>query len=378
MKTRWVAAALLLLCQIGVADAQSLADLPQRDLLDRIDENPEDGAARLEFARREFAARRDASAGFNARQALNSGHLSAEDAAAAREILSALQRRRRWIFNFDAALAPATSRQEFVDSNPDNDTDDDVILETRESGVGITGFGSVENRIAISQNVRWSTQVFARSSIFIRSNFNTVFLAGRFGPLLLQDGDDRIGVRGILESRWLGGEKEFDAYGAEAFVQRSLTDRLVGFGRLTARSVDDRFNSRDGETYAVDGVLTRFGAGGRFERVFGLVFRADLESSNQSFWFLRAGFGVFRETAYGLGILVEPSVSYQAFNGIDARAGFARTDWRYGGTVRVVKRDWRLFGTSPFVSLGVEQQASNIDAFDTTRTTVNAGLTRTF
>lgn len=242
----------------------------------------------------------------------------------------------------------------------------------------MTGFGSVENRIALGDSLRWSSLVFAQAALFTDSDFNAFFVSSRFGPLLLQNGDDQVGVRGLAEGRWLGGDLDFEAYGAEAFFQRSIGTRWVGFGRLTVRSVDDSFDSQDGETYGVDGVLTRFGPEGRFERVFATAFRADLESSNQSFWFGRFGFGVFRETIFGLGLLVEPSASYQRFNGIDLLGGEARADWRYGARVRGVKRDWRFFGTSPFVSVSVQRQESNIDAFDTTRTTVNAGLTRTF
>ena len=220
--------------------------------------------------------------------------------------------------------------------------------------------------------------MFAQGAFFTNSDFNSILVSTRFGPLYFQEGDDRIGIRGLAEARWLGGELDFEAYGGEAFVQRSIATRWVGFGRLTVRAVDDSFDSQDGLTYSVDGVLSRFGQSGRFERLFATVFRADLDASIQSFWFGSIGFGVFRETLFGLGVLVEPSVSVQRFNGTDAIAGTARQDWRYGALTRVVKRNWRLFGTSPFVSLSVQRQESNIDMFDTTRTTVNAGLTRTF
>ncbi len=370
--------AALLSSGAAIGQTSSLSELSERELLDLIDEAPENGAARLEFARREFDRRRDDSANFNVRQALATGSLTPDQAQAARDILAALQRRRRWIFNFDASLAPATSRQEFFDPDPDNGTEDDITLQTVNSGVGVTGFGSVENRIPISNSLRWSSQIFTQGAFFTNGDFNSIFVSTRFGPLLLQNGDDQIGVRGIAEARWLGNELDFEAYGGEAFIQRSIGQRLVGFGRLTVRTVDDSFDSQDGETYSLNGVLTRFGPSGRFERVFTTVFRAELDAANQSFWFGSAGFGVFRETIFGLGILIEPSVSIQRFNGIDSVGGIARQDWRYGARGRLVKRDWRIFGTSPFVSLSVQRQESNINTFDTTRTTVNAGLTRTF
>ncbi len=358
--------------------ADELSDLPFADLLERIDQRPDDGPARLELAQREFKARRDASAAFNARQALATGTLETEQVAAARELLAALQRRRRWIVNFDASLAPTTSRQEFFDPDPANGTDEDVVLRTVNSGVGVTGFASVENRLRLSESVRLSSLVFSQGSVFTDSDFNAFFVTGRFGPLFLQSGDNRIGVRALAEGRWLGGDLDFEAYGGEAFFQRSIGTRFVGFGRVIVRAVDDSFDSQDGETYGLDGTVTRFGRQGRFERVFASAFRADFAASNQSFWFGRAGFGVFRETGFGLGVLVEPAISYQRFNGIDPIGQVAREDWRYGANLRIVKRDWRLFGISPFVALGVQRQESNVDVFDTTRTTVNAGLTRTF
>lgn len=371
-------AAVFLMPCIGHAQVSNFRELSAQELLDFIDENPGVGRARLEFSRREFERRRDASAGFNARQALATGSLTEEEIEEARQILSALQKRRRWIINFDASLAPATSRQEFFDPDPDNGSEDDIVLQTVNSGVGVIGFGSVENRIPLSETVRWSSLIFTQGALFTNGDFNSIFVSTRFGPLILQDGDDRIGVRGLAEARWLGGEIDFEAYGGEAFVQRSIGERWVGFGRLSIRTVDDSFDSQDGETYGLDGVLTRFGPSGRFERVFGTIFRAELDAANQSFWFGSAGFGVFRETIFGLGVLIEPSASFQRFNGVDSVAGIARQDWRYGARMRVVKRDWRIFGTSPFVSLSLQRQESNIDTFDTTRTTVNAGFTRTF
>lgn len=377
MLRHWLLAAACLL-SAEVAAAEDLASLYLDALLQRIDDNPSDGAARLEFAKREFARRRDQSAEFNARQALNTGSLTDAEADEAREILASLQRRREWIFNFDASFVPATNRQEFVDPDPDNGTDEDVVLQTVGSGVGVIGFGSVENRIKVSKDVRWSTEYFGTATVFTDPDFNAYFIAARTGPLLLQRGDDRIGVRALTEFRWLGQERDFFAVGAEAFAQRSLTDRLVGFGRVTLRQVDDSLDGQDGQTYSADGSLTRFGTDGKFERVFGAIFRADLEADNQSFWFGRVGFGVFREIGFGLGVLVEPSVSFQSFEGIDATGGIRRQDWRYGSRVRAVKRDWRLFGTSPFVSLTVLRLESNIDVFDATQTSVNAGFTRTF
>ncbi|MEL7481010.1 MAG: hypothetical protein AAGJ29_05580 [Pseudomonadota bacterium] len=366
-----------MLSAAAVSAEVPLADLSTRDLLDLIDEEPANGSARLEFAKREFARRRDPSAAFNARQALASG-LPAEEAVEARDLLAALQRRRRWIANFDAAIAPETSRSEFFDPDPDNDTAEDAILVTEQSGVGLLGTASIENRLPLGADLRWSTLVFNRTQLFTDGDFNEVFVTVLAGPLLLQEGENLIGLRALAEQRWLGGEEDFFAWGGQLFSQRRLSDRLVAFGRLTVRDVDDSFDSQDGLTYGLDGTLSRFGDEGRFERLFATVFRADLEASTQSFWFASVAAGAFREVGFGLGIFVEPRISWQRFNGLDSEDGIARSDWRFGGRIRTVKRDWRIFGTSPFVSLDVDYLDSNADRFDTIETTVQAGLTRTF
>ena len=64
---------------IGHAQVSDFGELSAQELLDFIDENPGVGRARLEFSRREFERRRDASAGFNARQALATGSLTDEE-----------------------------------------------------------------------------------------------------------------------------------------------------------------------------------------------------------------------------------------------------------------------------------------------------------
>ncbi len=368
-----LAVLILLLAPLAVAQAPS-----QQELLDRVAANPADGAARLALAELDYTARRDQSAEFNARQALASD-LTREQAARARDILAGLQRRRTWISNADFAFAPETTRTVLRDLDPNNGRSDDVITETQSSGVGVVGFGSIEHRARLGEDVRWSSEAVLKGELFGDSDFNDLTLTLLTGPLFLGASDDRTGVRALAQQRWFGGEVDFTAYGAQVFTQRALSDRVRAFGRFTMRDVDyDHFNGRDGQTYGLDGSISRFGLSGRFEQVFGLVFRNQAEASNQSFWFGRVGAGAFREVGFGLGVLVQPTLAWQGFDGVDPVGGKAREDVTTALTVRTVKRDWRLWGSSPYLSVRAERRNSNIDLFDEDDVTLQAGFTRTF
>ena len=152
-----------------------------------------------------------------------------------------------------------------------------------------------------------------------------------------------------------------------------------GVGFAPVRDVDhDTFDARDGQTFGVDADLGRFGIGGRFERVFGVGFRFDAAADEESFWFYRAGVGGFRELPLAIGLYVQPSLSYQRFDGASAADPEAREDLEAEVLFRVSKRDWRVFSAAPFVSVEVSQRESNLDRLDTTETAFQAGFTRSF
>jgi len=370
------ASALLAICMLA---GPALAQQSEEDLLAAIAADPANGAARLALAQIDYQRGRDDTAAFNARQALASG-LTPEQAAEARDLLAALQAKRRWIATFDASLAPETSRTLLRDLDPANDTDTDVVTIQETSGFGAFGTASVENRLPLGETLRLSTRLDVNGTAYQEDQFDALNVTVRFGPLWLLGGDDRLSVRALVQTGWRGGDEDTNAYGIEAALTRSVGQRLVTFSRVTIREVDNqRFDSRDGQTYAVDGALTRYGLSGAFEQVFGLVFRSELEAANQSAWFGRIGAGAYRETGvFGLGIYASPTLAYTAFDGIDPLGAEGRSDWTGALTVRTVKRDWRVLGTSPYISLTGTYRDSNIDPYDDEELTVQAGFTRTF
>ncbi|MEM7767648.1 MAG: surface lipoprotein assembly modifier [Pseudomonadota bacterium] len=372
----------------GSADAQSAGATvvpgaagpvvqDEATLLGALREDPADAGARLALGRLYYETRRDRAAEFNIRQALASG-LDRGGREAARALLADLQRRRRWVFTADAALAPETTRV-VTRTVTAGDGMPVTRSETESSGIGIEAFADLEYRAPLGEDLRISVEGFAQTEQFAEEDFGRSRLVGFAGPLFLLDGDNRWSVRGLVERSWDGGEPEFQGVGAEVSTRRTLTDRLRLFARAQYRDLDyDSFDARDGQSVGVDADLGRFGLGGRFERVFGVAFRADTMAEDQSFWFYRAGVGAFRELPYAIGVYVQPSVAFQSFDGPGGTDTDAREDVETDMLFRVSKRDWRVLSAAPFVSVEVSYRDSNIDRLDDTDTAFQAGFTRSF
>lgn len=376
MIARCFIAALAVLALGAPAVAQMAGE--EAALLETLRDDPGNASARLALGRYYYDNRRDRAAEFNIRQALASG-LDEAGRSEARDLLEGLQKRRRWIFTADAALAPETTREiiETIDTGPD--TEPTRIVREESSGVGVIALADLEYRAPIAENLRLSVQGFARTELFAEEGFDRLRAILLAGPLWLTGGDNTVRARALIERQWFDGDVEFDAIGGEVAFQRTVTDRLRLFTRLTVRDVDyDNFDGRDGQTYAVDADLGRYGLGGRFERVFGLAFRNEAEADDQAFWFGRIGAGAYRELPFALGIYVEPSIAWQSLDGPDPIALEDREDVTASLLLRVSKRDWRVFSAAPFVSVEVSNTSSSVDRFDGTDTAVQAGFTRSF
>ncbi|MEL6567833.1 MAG: surface lipoprotein assembly modifier [Pseudomonadota bacterium] len=350
----------------------------EQTLLSALSDTPTDYKVRLLLADMYFTENRDAAAEFAARQALADADAAgdADIVQRAKDLLEALQRRRRWVFTADATVAPDTTREFLV---PGETEDDPSTLIERQSGIGLEGFASLERRIPMGEDTLLSIQGFGRGEVFEEDDFNTLDVTLLAGPAFLLGGDDILRTRALYQRRWFGGEAEFSAFGGEVSLARSPTPRLRTFGRLTLRNIDyDGETARDAIAVSLDGDISRFGEAGRIERIFGLLFYNDAEAANQSFWFARLGAGAYREVPGAIGIYIEPSVSAQVFDGEDPVQLEAREDTEVRGLVRVSKRDWRVFSAAPFLSLEVSQLYSTIDRLEGTETSVRAGFTRSF
>lgn len=374
----WKGVGLALLAFGLAGPATPQAPSSEDALLARLREDPGDGAARLALGALYYDQHRDRAAEFNLRQALASG-LTQEQAGRARDLLAGLVRRRAFTFSADLTLAPNTSRE--VTSVSDGPPGEPTLVTTRreESGLGVIGVANAEYRVRLGLDTRLSLAGDVRTEDYGDDDFDDAQLTLFAGPLFLMQGDDRWWLRGLVQRRWFAGDVDFDAVGAEIALQRSLSGRLRAFTRFTFRDVDyDRFDARDGQSYGVDADLGRFGLEGRFERVFGLVYRYDAAAASERFWFLRAGAGAYRELPYAFGLYGEPSVAWQDFDGADALTGEARTDTEAGLLLRLSKRDIRVFSAAPFISVELSQIWSSVERFEASEAAAQFGFTRSF
>ncbi|MEM8987813.1 MAG: surface lipoprotein assembly modifier [Pseudomonadota bacterium] len=345
-----------------------------------LDERPDIVRVRLELARSLFALKRDQAAVYHFRLALADG-LPPEVEANIRVFLTLIENRRIWRVNASAGLAP--------DSNISAGPKDRVVElfglpfelddNARErSGLGFSSSLSAEFFPKLSRH--WRAELRGGGSITDYENiqFDDVFLFTEAGPRFTMKGFSA-SVLGAFSRRFFGGDGFSTSVGGKVALAKGLSSRTQMFLRFSgAKARYDIDTRRNGPVYsagvrvahAIDRASTvQAGLTATREQTRDPVFRNTQYLLNGSYR---------RELPYGLTVQAGPDLYYRDFNNFDPLNGNIRSDWTFGGSIFITKRDWRIMGFAPVFSYQYLHNASNADRFDYTRHRANIGLTRTF
>lgn len=334
---------------------------------------------RLELADTYFELGDDRSAEHNYRLAVGA-HLPPEVGAKVETQLKALGERRRWRYTLNVAVAPdsnvnaATDAREMQIFGLPFELSDDA---RRTSGVSFSTQATADRSVPLHGKTRLAIGGWGRFT----DNEGTVFDDGavglRVGPQLWV-GATKLEIQGRAERRWFGGQPLSTTGGGELDLQ-------WGWGRtqnqlnLSSQRVDYDVNSaRDAWISVLSLERTRYLSATKFWRVSATAGRGDAEAASESFWLSRLSVGGYQTLPAGWAVWAEPSLERRVYDGPSVLDPEARRDLQWALAVRLIKRDWRYRGFSPYVGLDRSRNDSNIDINSFTRLRVEFGATRTF
>ncbi len=334
---------------------------------------------RLELADTFVEANDDRSAEHNYRLALAS-----DEAETVREGVEArlkeIAERRRWRYSVNLAVSP--------DSNVNTATDARQLEifglpfelsdeARRTSGVGLSLAASAERSVPLKGRTRLMVGGYGRFVDNDEQAFDDGALGLRAGPQFWL-GQTRAGVEASVERRWFGGQPLSRTAGLSGDLQWGW-GRVQRHATLSAQKLTyDRIEGRDAWIYAAGWDRTRYVSANRFWRLGVSGARGEAETASESFWLWRTSAGLYQTLPAGLAAFVEPSVERRAYDARSLLSPKARRDTEYALAVRLIKRDWRYRGFSPYVGAQASRNDSNLDINAYSRLRVDFGATRTF
>lgn len=334
---------------------------------------------RLELADTFFELGDDRSAEHNYRLAMGAT-LPPEVGAKVEAQLKALGERRRWRYTLNLAVAPdsnvnaATDAREMQIFGLPFELSDDA---RRTSGVSLSTQATAERSVPLRGKTRLAIGGWGRFT----DNEGVVFDDGavgiRVGPQVWV-GATKVELRGQAERRWFGGQPLSTTTGANLDLQWGW-ERTQNQLSLSSQHVDYDVNSaRDAWITVLNTERTRYVSATRFWRVTATAGRGDAKAASESFWLGRLALGAYQTLPAGWAVWAEPSLERRVYDGPSVLDPEARHDLQWALAVRLIKRDWRYRGFSPYVGLERSRNDSNVDLNSFTRLRVEFGATRTF
>lgn len=321
----------------------------------------------------------DRAAEYNFRLALSSD-LPPEVRPRIEAALKEISERRRWRYGVSLAVSPdsnintATDAREATIFGLPFELSDEA---RRISGTTVTAMAQAERSYQVVGGWRLAVGGAARFADNKQSRFDDASLSLRIGPQVFI-GRDRWEARGVYDRRWFGGEWLSRTAGAEIGVQRPSGGALVEASLSAVRLKYDATSVRDAWIYGLSYKRTRFVDANRFWTVSAGASRGEAVADSESFWIGQASVGFYRPLPANFAIFVEPSIEARRYDGVDPLFGARRRDTEVAIAARLLKRNWRIRGFSPYVAVQRSHNESTIalEAYD--RTKVDFGLTRTF
>lgn len=321
----------------------------------------------------------DRAAEYNFRLALSSDP-PPEARARIEAMLREISERRRWRYGVSLAISPdsnvntATDAREATIFGLPFELSDEA---RRVSGTTVTGAVQAERTMPIKGGWRLAVGAAGRFADNEQSRFDDGSLSLRIGPQVFI-GRDRWEARAVYDRRWFGGDWLSHTAGAEVGVQRPSSHALAEASLSAVRLEYDATSVRDAWIYSLGYKRTRFLDANRFWTLSAGASRGQAASESESFWIGQASVGLYRALPAGFAVYVEPSVETRRYDGVDPLFGARRRDTELALGARLLKRDWRIRGFSPYVAVERSHNESTIALETYDRTKVDFGLTRTF
>lgn len=344
-----------------------------------LDRDASLGRVRLELAQTFVEIGDDRAAEQNYRLALTTD-LPVEVRVAVNDALTQLERRDRWRFSVNLAVAPDTNVNAATDAEQAQlfglpfELSDEA---RRTSGLNVTAAAGAERAFASNGPFSGIVGLSLRGTDNEQAAFDDAAASGRLGVQYVSMGA-RSELALIGDRRWFGGDWLSSSAGLE-FRQRLSNGRTVHDVSVSASRLDyDESADRDADVYSLDWDRSRYVSPTFFWRAGAALRLVDAQSDTETFTATRVSAGGYHALPAGFGIWAEAAVERRDFDEAAPLFGVAREDTELSLSLRGIKRDLRVFGYNPYLGALVAQNDSNIELEDYSRTRVEFGLTRTF
>jgi hypothetical protein len=247
----------------------------------------------------------------------------------------------------------------------------------RVSGTTVSGALSAERSIQVIGGWRLAVGGGGRFADNAQSRFDDASVSLSAGPQVFV-GRDRWEARAVYDRRWFGGDWLSRTAGAQISLQRPSEHALVEASLSASRLKYDATNLRDAWIYGLSYKRTRFSDANRFWSLTAAASRGEASSAAQSFWVGQTAIGVYRALPANFAVFLEPSIEVRRYDAVDPLFGARRRDTELSIAGRLLKRNWRIRGFSPYVGVERSRNQSTIALEEYDRTKVDFGLTRTF
>jgi len=344
-----------------------------------LDQHPEVVRVRLELARALFGARQDRAAAYHFRLAL-AGNISDAARQNIQMFLWLIEKRKVWRVNARANLVPDTN----VSAGPRNATIElnGIPFELDENGVARSGIGFTVAAVAevfprLSKHWRLEGRVGGAFTDYSNRPFDDLSLTAEVGPRYEKEGFT-LSVLANASRRVFGGRGFNYTAGGRVVLQKGLNRRTAFQTSLgAARVTYDRDVQRNGAQYFFGTTLQRTLTARSLARATVTVTREQTATPSLRNTTFQVRTAYRRELPWGITAEAGPNFYYRPFDDTDPDFD-PRSDWSYGASVFITKRDWRLYGFAPVFSYEYIRNNSTIDRFNFDRHRANIGITRTF
>ena len=295
--------------------------------------------------------------------------------------LDEIRRRRATRYSFGFVLTPSTN----INQAPNIRTVRLFGLPFRldeaarqKTGVGAVTRASAERFQKLSENVRLRVGARIIHTDYASDRFDDSFASLQIGPQFLRGTSEHSLLAG-MSNRYFGGKffsqtRQFSVESNWVRGNRTQLNNTVGFGRTL-------FNRRPQQnsnfafiapslTHVLNSfTLVRFRVSLRRENARNDVF-------SQTAWSFAAAYQ--RDFRRGITVVAEPRLSRRAFGERQVAFSATRFDTLRGISLSVLKRDLRVLGFAPQVTLDYARNSSTVDLFAYTRVQGLFGVTRNF
>ncbi len=302
-----------------------------------------------------------------------------------RQALATLAERRRWRFSVQGALVPdtnvnsATQAETVSVASPIGQVDTVLTEQSRErAGISLFAVGSIDRFVTLAPRRRLRFSSFARVVENEGGNFDDYTVGVGFGPEL-RIGNVEAALQTTLAQRWFGGRLFSRTLDMRLNLVRSLSQRVRGEAAISIIKVNDFFaDARDTLIYGVDFNPTFFASPRRFWRLLTSIRRGDAQGDFESYWLGRLGGGIYQALFWGLAVYAEVGLSYRIHDDPNPFFAITREDLQLSVVTRLSKRDWTLYGFTPFIGGQILRNESTLPINDFNRERIELGVTRTF